>query len=433
MSSENLGFPSADGGGLPTVSAENFLTSEFEEKLMLVAQQYGSAGVELMRGQYLTDEDHGIPDGNKWVRVYVDAASKELIRTVERGDETEKNSVEDWWNETNAGKDPEEKDTETPVKVGKASAEKGSAKARRKIIEIELRRYKQVDKELYTAQLQNGLRKKEQHVTLKQRLCSMLILKLEKALRVSVQQHKEYAKAMNESDVIKLFAIVKECATGRGAQSSAILLFQLFQLQQKGNSVEDFEAYVKEFVNLVIDILKLGDPDKILEQLFDAKFVHGLKREMFKEHLAVPLSQPVWPKYQELAELLLRVVRTNRGFTEMSDPLSRAQKKSGNSDGTIVADVSKAYVSSIPEDVRGICFKCGKRDHRSRECTVDEPYCSKCGKKGNHLEKYHSYLVRSGSDGSKFSKGQSHRKKNGPLMSEKIQHGRILLEFFRQI
>ncbi len=243
--------------GVPMVSTDNFLSSEFEERFRLLAQQYGSAGLELIRGKALTDADFDIPDGNELVRVYVDENSKEYIQSVRKGDIEEMQTVEKMWNAGLTPGDKKKHENEL-LSPAKNKGTKKKVQDYRKI-RIEVRKYKDVEKEVFSAKLQNGLRRKEQHVYLKQKLCSKLMMKLEKSLRVSVQQHKDYERCMHESDIIELFAIVKECATGRGAQSVAILLFQLLQLVQKSDSVEDFELYLKEYKNLVIDIMKLGN------------------------------------------------------------------------------------------------------------------------------------------------------------------------------
>lgn len=55
--------------GLPIVSAENFVESEFEDKFVIYAQRYGLAGKELELGREMTTNDFEMPDGNRLVEV----------------------------------------------------------------------------------------------------------------------------------------------------------------------------------------------------------------------------------------------------------------------------------------------------------------------------------------------------------------------------
>ena len=364
------------GDGLPMVSAENFMEVEFEEKFFFYAQQFGLAGAELVRGFALTDKDFDIPD---------DSTTREMVVAYEV---TEPVLAKDG---TDTGK------TEKVTKYRKET--------------VPLRVH---DEALYRTLLQNGYRRKDEYVLNKQKLCGCLMLKLEKTLRVSVQQHEKYNESLQKGDIITLWNAVKECATGRGAQSAYIKLFTLLQLSQKSDSVSDFELYTKEFKDMVIEVTKLGTSSEILKYLFNAKYVHGLKRELFKEHLAVALSEQQWPEYEDLAELLLRVVRTNRGFSE----LNRARRK--DTDGAIAADAMNLKGKKPRASGNFACFNCGNPDHKAGNCPDSPNVCGKCGKPG-HLGRFHDTVVGLQGNGGANKNSKSVRFENARNSNEKKQ------------
>lgn len=381
--------------GLPEVSIANFIDCDFEEKFKLYAQRFGLAGTELIKGVKMTNKDFDIPMAGDMVHVFWHVVDDRYIKLVES-------------DMTNAAA----LDEEVLAVEKELKADYDATNDRRKS-KIENKLYKDVEKEMYTLRLQNGLKRKDQYVANKQLLCSKLMMKLDQSLRVSVQQHKDKAKAIEESDIIKLFEIVKVCATGRGAQTTALKFFHLFQLEQKSENVIDFEVYARDFDYAVIDIMKIDNDAKvILEEMFNARFIFGLIRGgLFKEYLAGHLTKKKWPNYRDLIEELGRVVRTQRGFSDMSSG-TRAQKK--NSDGAIVADATRLLMN-IPEELKNACFKCGKSNHRAMDCPEPDPYCGLCGKKAHHMEMLHHYLVRNNNSGgggnnNKFSNNNNNRR-----------------------
>jgi len=132
--------------GLPMIAAENFIETEFEDKFLFYVQQFGLAGIELITKTKMTDTDFDIPNVDTeltWIEKKPDPNDR--LKTID-------------------------------------TVKKENLLTR--------------DANLYKARLQNGLRKKEEYITNKQKLCSKLMMRLERSLRVSVQQHKDYVTAI---------------------------------------------------------------------------------------------------------------------------------------------------------------------------------------------------------------------------------------------
>jgi hypothetical protein len=59
---------------------------------------------------------------------------------------------------------------------------------------------------------------------------------LDKTLRSAIEQHEKYEYSIENYDLIRLFAVVKECATGRGAHSIYVSMMRFINLKQKSTS-----------------------------------------------------------------------------------------------------------------------------------------------------------------------------------------------------
>ena len=331
-----------DSVELPIVSAENFAEVDFSDKFFFFAHQFGTAGKELMKGRKLTDLELGIPDPNERVEIEVEV--------------------------------PDPNDNTRKIKM--RQQEKRSV----------------AYPDEYKAELNSGLRQKQEHEKEKQKMCGRLLMQLDKTLRTSVVQHADYAGAVGDSNIIDLWRIVKECATGRGAQTANVKISRLLSLEQKAETLADFETYAKDFQEAAIDVLSLGNPADVLDLIFDGKFMHGLKKGMFKEQIAIWMAEDPdkWSKgYKGMISLLTKIGRTQNGLTD--DGTNKSRRKD-NTDGSITADAARTMKRDNGNNNRRrdfTCFNCGKSpsDHSSKHCPEQLARCRQCGNNG-HLDRF---------------------------------------------
>ena len=241
-------------------------------------------------------------------------------------------------------------------------------------------RYAEAFAQQYIADLNTALRAKTKYQSDKQQLCSELLLRLNKSLRNTVTQHTQYKEAKEKDDIIKLWHIVVECATGRGAHSVYVLMMRFINLKQRSNGQSSFSDYVRKYNETVTDLMRVGsnDPETVLRWLFNAKFVQGLNQDQFSDQIRSIMGKEKWPNYEELQGELLRYVTATKGI---ADTITK-----DNPDGTIIADAAKTTITRAR--FGGECFNCGKRnDHRARDCPKEPHKCDACGRVG-HLEQY---------------------------------------------
>jgi len=268
------------------VTAENFVSIEFEEKFGLYAAQFGFAGKEFNLRKKLEDKDFGFPNPRITVK----------------------------WHEDVEEEVPDPTDASKRITITRTVERYG--------------RYSEVNPERYKGELAQALKNKAQYKSDLQTLCSELLLCLDKNLRQSVTQHEKYKEAHGTDDILELFNIVKECAIGRGAFSVYTHLIRFLTIRQKSNTAADFAEYTKNYEDVVTDIMNLGTPADVLKNLFNAKFIEGLNKEMFRDQLSEVMGSEKWPDRKEFAAKLRRFVIATTGIREAMG---------GSAEGVVVA------------------------------------------------------------------------------------------------
>ena len=98
-------------------------------------------------------------------------------------------------------------------------------------------------------------------------------------------------------DLLGIWEIIEFEATAQGATSIYVDSTRLFKLEQ-GNS---FSRYVNLFRELVERLeKKAGSKEKLVELLWNTKFVLGLNQEEFDTQLTRIYGESNWPGYETL-------------------------------------------------------------------------------------------------------------------------------------
>lgn len=313
---------------IPVVSAETFVELEFEEKYIYYAQKFGHAGTELETRQPYVEQDF-FRDVNPIVTMQV--ANPD-------------------YGKPNAP-------ANTPAEIDVTG------------------RLKDLDSERYKSKLQMAVRSYDTYTRQKKELCNDLMLHLDKSLRAAVTQHKDYAAAKRADDIITLWDIVVDSATGKGAHSVYVLMMRFLNVKMKGTSPSDFTDYVKKYNDIVADMTKIGTAQVIYDTLINAKFVEGLNAEVFVDQIRNIMGQSVWPQYRTLQEELTRYMNASKGI---AGTIMRKDNPEG-----VQVNVGKI------SDFKGTCYNCGAypAKHRAAECNKPKHKCNICGHYG-HLEDY---------------------------------------------
>ncbi len=313
---------------IPVVSAETFVESEFEERYIYYAQKFGYAGLELETRTPL-NEDYFINKANPMI------TRKFIVQLP---------------HPTQAGQ---------TVDVDRE----------------ETKPLKEWDPERYKNKVAMADKQYANHERNRQELCNDLMLHLDKSLRAAVTQHPDYKRAKLNNDVIGLWDIVIDSATGKGAHSIYVSMMKFINLRMVGQNSTDYTEYSKKYNDVVADIQRMGNADFILQSLFNAKFVEGLNTTTFADQIKTIMGSVTWPDYRVLHGELMRYVNARKG---MQDSLL----KKDNPDG-IQINAGKI------NEFKGTCFNCGAypAGHRAADCPKPKHQCSICGNRG-HLDEY---------------------------------------------
>ncbi len=316
------------------VTAENFVETEFEEKFGLFASQFGFAGKEFELRRKLTEDDFEFPNPDRIVN-YMEEVEREI-------------------------EDPDDR-----TKTRKA-----------RILVSRTGKYKDAYADRYRAEVSQALKNKQQYRDHLQTLCAELLLCLDKNLRSAVTQHTKYKEAKASNDIVELFNIVKECAVGRGALSVYVHAMRFLNIRQKAATSADFADYTKNYEDIVTDIRSIGTAEEILQALFNAKFVEGLNKEMFREQVTEVMGAETWPNYSDLAAKLRRFVTAMTGIREAIGRESM--------DGVAVT----VDAARTREYRPFVCFNCNEKNaaHSFSNCPKQKATCAKCGERGHMTE-----------------------------------------------
>jgi hypothetical protein len=361
-----LNFPA-----LGTIGVDNFVSSGFETNFMFIAQGYGWAGREFAKGRKLTDEELGVVNPDE---IITDRVMVTRRVADENGNQVEENTM---------------REIEVPMK-------------------------QMQDKTTYQAMLQQGMKNKYAYVESRQKLFNDLMIHLNITLQTPVMQHEGYEEAKEDFDVLKLWDIVKECATGKGAHSVYLMIWKFMQLVHKGKTLSDFSEYCKKYNEQAAEIRRQGTAEEILQFFFNAKFIQGLDQLQFTDQIKQVLARPIWPNYIDFQVELRRYVTAMKGFETATK--------------TEAPDLS---LNATKMTTRVTCWNCGKLgSHKSTECEKSKHKCTTCGREG-HLEEFCKFTkdkvdnpkernMRSGSSDRTNRKSQSPDKK-GIRKSNRLQ------------
>lgn len=212
---------------LEIATSKNFDKIKFEEKFKIQAKKFGLAGRELIEKKRIDENvEFGFPDGDMLVpdiriettakmkqrmydevfkeamRRYIPALTnfKALVRAAETIEEQEAREAELAQLANQKPREPKRKivrEKEDFEILPKAP-------------------YKEVHQSEFNTKLINANKLKKEYIELKQKLCAELLCHIDEILRTAVMQHDEFKLALEQNDIITLFDIVKESATGKG-------------------------------------------------------------------------------------------------------------------------------------------------------------------------------------------------------------------------
>lgn len=331
------------------VSADTFAEWSFEGKFKIHAKRFGDAGDALCKGRLLTDDELGCPDENQEF------------------------DSEDYKNVT---KYKTEQEMRADMKANSRLEEIGILTTGVKtIVKVKFKDFKP---ELFKTKMNAFAKREEKYRNDMRDLCADLLLRLDKSLLVSTQTHAGYKKAYDENNIVDLFEIVVEQATGKSNMSVYMLISKFLALKQRSNKYEDFTEYIKQYNECIADLLRAsgGDPREIWKWLVNAKFIEGLNQEQFAEQVRSIMGQAVWPDAEILQKELVRYATATRGM----QMISKSQEQPN--EGLILSNAARGSQSTF----LGTCHNCGNKGHRASECTQDAHKCKICGKT-KHLEK----------------------------------------------
>ena len=211
----------------------------------------------------------------------------------------------------------------------------------------------------------------------KKKLMSKLLMAMDKDVKDSLVTSPGYQAAYNQFDIHEIWNLTEQVVVGRGAISVYSLVTRLLKHTQTGA----YNKYEKDFKDMVVDLQAQGNPQQVMEMVFNALFVLGLNQDQFKERLSGVYGARAWPDYNVLSGEL-------HMYSESTERMTAIKKE--HNDGKVSAFAVQAGKRQQEGNTRG-CWKCGASDHMKKDCPNSEDIrvhkCNKCGKQG-HLEKF---------------------------------------------
>eukprot|EP00981_Chlorochromonas_danica_P005072 scaffold1029_cov164-Ochromonas_danica.AAC.4 len=364
----------------PMATMQNFIDVQFEKRFKSHARaEFGLAGKELYEDVPITRSDLGFPEPLKIVRVeYYDAEEMEKYSEKQIQYEEHRRRISEL---DASGSKTTTRPTDPPM-----------PKLRFKYGE-----FSKVQPELYQAMYKTAENLKREYERDRMRLWGTLEMYLDDALQSAVKNHAEYRNAQLTNDTRKLMNIVKECATGEGTTTIYALASKFFGMTQVDATREGFHNYYDQFQKTVDEMKRVSqnNSDKLLTALYNARFVAGLKKSMFKLTVEQMSRQKDWPDYQTLFNELATQLNNKHGVKGLLD----FEEKEEGIITIEAARTTKWYPKTADNNPLRTCFNCGiQTTHRSAECPKPPTKCGKCGKRG-HKDEFCALAQRGSSVG----------------------------------
>ena len=191
----------------------------------------------------------------------------------------------------------------------------------------------------------------------KKRPMSKLLMAMDKEVKDSLVTSAGYQVAYNAFHIHEIWNLTVQVVVGRGAISVYSLVTRLLKHAQEGA----YTKYEKEFKEMVVDLRAQGNPQQVLDMVFNTLFILGLNQDQFKERLTVIYGARAWPDFYILSgELHMYAESVER---------MKVIKKDHN-DGKVIAFAVNPTVQQAVDATRG-CRTCRDTDHIKRDCPKD--------------------------------------------------------------
>jgi len=116
----------------------------------------------------------------------------------------------------------------------------------------------------------------------------------------------------------------------------------------------------------VVDLLRQGEAQVVLEIIMNTLLVIGLNQDMFKEKLTPTYGQRKWPNFGELANEL-------RTYVEATKRMKQLRKD--KNDGKVLANVAK----QMEKQSGSGRWNCRLSLHIKVNCRAPSSKCDNCG------------------------------------------------------
>jgi hypothetical protein len=147
----------------------------------------------------------------------------------------------------------------------------------------------------------------------KKKLISTLLMSMDKEVKESLTTAPGYQDAYNAFDLLRIYNMTEQVVLGRGAISVYALIIRLLKSSQVGS----YNKFEKEFKDNVHDLRAQGNPEELLQKIFNALFIIGLDQEQFKDKLTPIYGARDWPNYEQLSEELHTYAESTERMKEL--------------------------------------------------------------------------------------------------------------------
>jgi hypothetical protein len=220
----------------------------------------------------------------------------------------------------------------------------------------------------------------------KQQLTESLMSYMDEEVETNMRNDEDFDRAYREFNVLELWRIAENAATGQGAVAVHIIILKLLlnrgstKLLNLKQERGKFANYLQEFKETVATLRRQGTAEELLQMILNTLFVTRADQEEFATQIAAVKGTVKWKDYDELGGEW-------RVFSSTTKGLQSVERE--RSEGMVRANVAAAAGGGVKTYPRNfVCHNCGKTgaDHSSWNCPEPPHRCSNCGK--NHLEEF---------------------------------------------